>query len=82
MINDLVYETLLDQKINLISNQRQHLHSLLSNGNSNTIIDNNLQYPQQPYLKMNIKRDKNLPKIIKSIDILRNHVLGLDNPLT
>lgn len=81
MINNLVYETLLDQKINLISNQRQHLHSLLSNDNSNTIIDNNLQYPQQPYLKMNIKRDKNLPKIIKSIDILRNHVLGLDNPL-
>ena len=82
MINNLVYETLLDQKINLISNQRQHLHSLLSNDNLNTIIDNNLQYPQQPYLKMNIKRDKNLPKIIKSIDILRNHVLGLDNPLT
>ena len=82
MINNLVYETLLDQKINLISNQRQHLHSLLSNDNSNTIIDNNLQYPQQPYLKMNTKRDKNLPKIIKSIDILRNHVLGLDNPLT
>lgn len=81
MINNLVYETLLDQKINLISNQRQHLHSLLSNDNSNTIIDNNLQYPQQPYLKMNIKRDKNLPKIIKSIDILRNHVLGLNNPL-
>ena len=81
MINNLVYETLLDQKINLISNQRQHLHSLLSNDNSNTIIDNNLQYPQQPYLKMNIKRDKNLPKIIKSIDDLRNHVLGLNNPL-
>ena len=81
MINDLVYETLLDQKLNTISNQGQHLQSLLSNDNSNTIIDNNLQYPQQPYLKMNIKRDKNLPKIIKSIDDLRNHVLGLNNPL-
>lgn len=79
MINHLIYETLLDQKLNLISNQRQHLNSLLPNTNLN--LNNNLEYKTEPYLKMNVKRDKNLPKLIKSIDILRNHVLGLDNPL-
>lgn len=79
MINQLIYETLLDQKLNLISNQRQHLNSLLPNNNLN--LNNNLEYKTEPYLKMNVKRDKNLPKLIKSIDILRNHVLGLDNPL-
>lgn len=81
MINDLVYETLLDQKLNTISNQGQHLQSLLSINNSNTITDNNSQTFEQPYLKINIKKDKELPKIIKSIDDLRNHVLGLNNPL-
>ena len=79
MINQLIYETLLDQKLNLISNQKQHLNSLLPNNNLN--LNNNLEYKTEPYLKMNVKRDKNLPKLIKSIDILRNHVLGLDNPL-